>query len=147
MFATVIRLYLNNMINLRLLTQRTILRYPQNGDRIVTIDSVTSLHLVHTYFDEFLEGDVGLEERFVELQSVVVPRAESAVDRLHSLAHRAAKLCVQHNFWKSAPRSIRRNYLAINQKQVFADSVILFRSLPVNQKRSEFTEFCNKPGF
>jgi len=32
----------------------------------------------------------------------------------------------------------------MNQKQVFANSVILFRSLPVNQKRSKFTGFCNK---
>ena len=30
---------------------------------------------------------------------------------------------------------------------MFAGSVILFRSLPVNQKRSKFTGFCNKPVF
>jgi len=27
---------------------------------------------------------------------------------------------------------------------VFANSVVLFRSLPDNQQRSKFTEFCNK---
>ena len=39
---------MNNTINLRHLTQRiyTVL-YPQNGARIVTIDSVTSLHPVY----------------------------------------------------------------------------------------------------
>ena len=42
----------------------------------------------------------------------------------------------QRNFWKSGPRSIWRNYLATNQKQVFVNSVILFRSLPVNQGHS-----------
>ena len=37
--------YFNNTINLRRLTQRTyIVLQPQNGDRIVTTDSVTSLH-------------------------------------------------------------------------------------------------------
>ena len=35
----------------------------------------------------------------------------------------------------------------MNQKQMFANSVILFRSLPLNQKRSKFTGCCNKPAF
>ena len=44
-----IQFYLNNTINLRHLTRRInprhyVVLYPQNGDRIVTIDSVTSLH-------------------------------------------------------------------------------------------------------
>jgi len=30
---------------------------------------------------------------------------------------------------------------------MFANSVILFRSLPLNQKRSKFTGCCNKPAF
>ena len=32
-------------------------------------------------------------------------------------------------------RVVSEDYLAINQKQVFANSVVLFRSLPVNRKR------------
>jgi len=47
-----------------------------------------------TYFDKFLKCNVGLEERFVQLQSVIVTRAKSTVDSFHSFAHRSAKLCV-----------------------------------------------------
>jgi len=50
--------------------------------------------------------------------------------------------------WIDAAGSVwRNNYLAINQKQLFANSVILFRSLPVNQKRSKLTGLCKKTGF
>ena len=35
--------YLNNTINLRPLTPRIVMLYPQNGDRIVAMDNVTSL--------------------------------------------------------------------------------------------------------
>jgi len=44
----VIQFYLNNTINLRHLSQRTL--YPQNGDRIVTIDSVTLFHPMYKIF-------------------------------------------------------------------------------------------------
>jgi len=37
-----IQFYLNKMINIRRLTQRIVVLYPQNGDRMVTIDSVSS---------------------------------------------------------------------------------------------------------
>ena len=41
------------MVNLHLLTQHVIPKlYPQNGDRSVTIDSVTSFHRVYTYRTE-----------------------------------------------------------------------------------------------
>jgi len=46
--------------------------------------------------------------------------------------------------WIDAAGSVWRNYLAINKKQLFANSVILFRSLPVNQKRSKLTGLCKK---
>ena len=41
-----IQCYLNNTLNHRPLTPQTVL-YPQNGDRIVTIDYVTLLHPVY----------------------------------------------------------------------------------------------------
>jgi len=37
------------MINLRHLTQRNVVLYPKNGDRIVTIDSVTPLHPMYMF--------------------------------------------------------------------------------------------------
>ena len=46
--------------------------------------------------------------------------------------------------WIDAAGSVWRNYFAVNHKQVFANSVILFRSLPVNQKRSKLTGLCKK---
>ena len=49
--------------------------------------------------------------------------------------------------WIDAAGNVWRNYLAINQKQLFANSVILFRSLPVNQKRSKLTGLCKKNRF
>ena len=43
-----IKLYLNNMVNLHQLTPHTYTKlYPQNDDRIVTIDAVTSSHPVY----------------------------------------------------------------------------------------------------
>ena len=47
--------YLNNTTNLRPLTLRIMsMLYPQNGDRIVAIDSVTSLHHMYNLFRIFL---------------------------------------------------------------------------------------------
>jgi len=46
-----IQYYLNNAINLHPLTPKSklyVILYPQNGDRFVTIDSVTSLHLIYS---------------------------------------------------------------------------------------------------
>jgi len=43
-----IEFYLNNTINPRHLTQYNIVLYPQNGDRMVTTDSVTSLHPMYS---------------------------------------------------------------------------------------------------
>ena len=54
-------------------------------------------YLLFTYFDEVLEGDVRLEESLVQLQRVIVTRAESTVNRLHSLAHCSAKLRRQYS--------------------------------------------------
>jgi len=48
-----IQFYLNNTLNLRPLTPHvyyTVL-YPQNGDRIATIDYVTSLHAMYYICD------------------------------------------------------------------------------------------------
>jgi len=42
-----IQLYLNNTINLRHNTAQYIVLYPQDGDRIAIIDSVTSLYLMY----------------------------------------------------------------------------------------------------
>jgi len=47
-----IKFYLNNMVNLHQLTPHIMVSlYPKNGDRIVTIDTVTSLHPM--YFANF----------------------------------------------------------------------------------------------
>jgi len=48
-FLKMMQLYFNNTINLRHLTHYIVL-YTQNGDRIVTIDSVTSLHPMYRGF-------------------------------------------------------------------------------------------------
>ena len=66
-----IQFCLNNTINLRHLTQRIISCYTHSGDRIVNIDSVTSLHLMYfskTYrwkmaFSIF-EGKVATSDRW-----------------------------------------------------------------------------------
>jgi len=43
-----IEFYLNNMINLRpLISTQYVMLYPQNGDRILATDTVTSLHLMY----------------------------------------------------------------------------------------------------
>ena len=57
-----------------------------------------------TYFDKFLKCNVGLQERFVQLQSVIVTRAKSTVDRFHSLAHCSAKLHAHFNIQQSNRR-------------------------------------------
>ena len=46
-FFKLTQFYLNNAINLRIFdSTHYIVLYPQNGDHIMTIDSVTSLHPV-----------------------------------------------------------------------------------------------------
>jgi len=42
-----IQICLNSTINLLLLTAHIMLLYPQNGDRVVTVDCVASLHSVY----------------------------------------------------------------------------------------------------
>ena len=46
-----------------------------------------------------------------------------------------------------APRGAESSVIAINQKQVFANSLVLFGSSPVSQTRSKFTGFYNKQDF
>jgi len=61
----------NNTINLRLLTQRTyIVLHPQNGDRIVTTDSVTSLHSM--FIGLGLNGESKIET--TKRTSIVLPK-------------------------------------------------------------------------
>ena len=43
-----IQFYLNNTLTLRHNAAHYVVLYPQKGDRIVTTDSVTSLHPVYT---------------------------------------------------------------------------------------------------
>jgi len=46
-----IECYLNNAITLRPLTPHYAMLYPQNGDRIVAIDSVTSPPCIQLYWE------------------------------------------------------------------------------------------------
>ena len=45
-----VEFYFNNTTNLRpLISAHYVISYPQNGDRIVTIDTATSLHPLYWY--------------------------------------------------------------------------------------------------
>jgi len=93
------------MINLCHLTQR-IISYPQNGDRIVTIDSETSLHAMY------------MGQKIHQLYGDLDPLREEHPERNRFQAVHSHVLGTRHNLGKEATNSMQQGRLAITMRPV-----------------------------
>jgi len=109
-FLKVVQFYSKNTINLRHLTRRIyIVIYPQNGDRIVTVGSVTSLRSMYTMYCTgpttvaFCRTWVVAHRRptLLDMRKLLVPRTHNILgDRSFSAAG--------PRLWNDLPPGLRR---------------------------------------